>query len=56
MNFRVLALHMLSMARPGSEYYKTVYGPYLRCEAAGFIGRAAAAGNCTAWRITFFVS
>ena len=21
----------------GSEYYKTVYGPYLRCEAAGFI-------------------
>ena len=26
----------------GSEYYKTVYGPYLRCEAAGFIGPADA--------------
>ncbi|CAJ1389781.1 unnamed protein product [Effrenium voratum] len=31
-----------------SEFYKTVYGPYLRCEAAGFIGPADAVPDLVA--------
>lgn len=31
-----------------SEYYKTVYGPYLRCEAAGFIGPSDAQADFVA--------